>query len=260
MMQWRVLLQKEWRDHVRSLKILWIPLVFVLYGVMQPVMLYYMEDIMKAVGNMPEGYDMGITDVTAVEVIASTVGQFHLIVALIFVLSFMGSISKERKNRTAALLYVRPISFSSYYFSKWSGATIIALFSIIIGLLASYYYTVILYNEVDVWRIAALIGTYSLWVLFVVTVTITASALFSTGVAGTLAILLTYFLQLIDSIIGQFWTVSPWKLGTYAVTWLGSKPDSSDFWLSVVVTVVAIIVLMFVGVFGARKNMGNIKI
>lgn len=97
MMQWRVLLQKEWRDHVRSLKILWIPLVFVLYGVMQPVTLYYMEDIMKAVGNMPEGFDMGIADVTSVEVIASTVGQFHLIVALIFVLSFMGIISKERK-------------------------------------------------------------------------------------------------------------------------------------------------------------------
>lgn len=260
MMQWCVLLQKEWRDHVRSLKILWIPLVFVLYGIMQPVTLYYMEDIMKAVGNMPEGFDMGMTDMTSVEVIASTVGQFHLIVALIFVLSFMGSISKERKNRTAALLYVRPISFSSYYFSKWSGATLVALFSTIIGLLASCYYTVILYDEVDVWRIAALIGAYSLWVLFVVTVTITSSALFSTGVAGTLAIFLTFFLQVIDGVIGQFWTVSPWKLGTYAVTWLGSKPDSGDFWLSVATTIIVILVLMVIGVFGAKKNMENVKI
>ncbi|MBK3493517.1 ABC transporter permease subunit [Viridibacillus sp. YIM B01967] len=260
MMQWRVLLQKEWRDHVRNLKILWIPIVFVLYGIMQPVMFYYMEDIMKAVGNMPEGVDMGITDMTSADVMASTVGQFHLIVALIVILSFMGVISKERKNRTAALLYVRPISFSAYYLSKLSGATIVALLSTVLGLLASFYYTMILYDEMDVWKCAALIGTYSLWVLFVVTVTLTASAVFSTGVAGTLAFLLTYFMQLIDSIIGQFWTVSPWKLGTYAITWLVAEPDSSDFWLSVVVTVIAILLLVIIGIWGTRKNVENIKI
>ena len=31
------LLQKEWRENTRNFKILWIPLVFIIFGVLEPI-------------------------------------------------------------------------------------------------------------------------------------------------------------------------------------------------------------------------------
>ena len=58
MQQFKALLLKEWRESVRSFKILWIPLVFVLLGISDPLMNYFMEDILQAVCNIPHGFLM----------------------------------------------------------------------------------------------------------------------------------------------------------------------------------------------------------
>ena len=50
-----VLLQKEWREHTRNFKMLWIPLVFIIFGIMEPITNHFLPEIMKSVGNMPEG-------------------------------------------------------------------------------------------------------------------------------------------------------------------------------------------------------------
>ena len=55
MSNFSVLFQKEWRENVRNFKILWIPLVFILFGISEPLTNYYLSQILNAVGNMPEG-------------------------------------------------------------------------------------------------------------------------------------------------------------------------------------------------------------
>ena len=65
----------------------------------------------------------------------------------------------------------------------------------------------ILFNHVDAGEVFAFIATYSLWIVFVVTVVLALSAWLPTGGAAGLAIFITLIFQIIDSLIGKYWTV-----------------------------------------------------
>ena len=111
-----VLLQKEWREHTRNFKILWIPLVFIIFGIMEPVTNHFLPEIMKSVGNMPEGAEFLWPEFKGEDIFVSLLGQYQFIGILIIILAFMGTISGERKNGTATFLYVRPMSFRTLLF------------------------------------------------------------------------------------------------------------------------------------------------
>jgi len=166
----------------------------------------------------------------------------------------MGTISGERKNGTATLLYVRPMSFPAYFLSKWLVVNALVLGSAFLGFMAAWYYIEILFNSVDVGLILAFIATYSLWLVFVVTVVLALCAWLPTGGAAGLAIMITLIYQFIDALIGAYWTVSPWKLVTYATYWFQADADMSDLWMSAGVTIVVIILLLLFGVFMSKRN------
>lgn len=249
-----ILLQKEWRENCRNFKILWIPLVFIIFGIMEPLTNYYLPQIMKSVGNMPEGMEFMWPEFQGEEIFVSLLGQYQSIGILVIVLSFMGAISNERKSGTATLLYVRPISFRDYFLSKWIVVNGIVLGSVWFGFLMAWYYIVILFNDVNWTQVLQFISIYSLWLVFVVTVILAFSAIFSTGVAAILALLVTLVFQFIDALIGEYWTISPWKLSTYATYAFNENADDSSMWWSAFVTVLLIIILMIFGILMSKRN------
>ena len=249
-----VLLQKEWREHTRNFKILWIPLVFIIFGILEPVSNYYLPEIMKSVGNMPEGTEFLWPEFQAEDIFISLLGQYQLIGILIINLAFMGAISGERKSGMATLLYVRPMSFRKYFLSKWVVVNGIVLGSVWFGFLAAWYYIDILYNHVDTGQITAFVAAYSLWIVFVVTVVLALSAWLPTGSAAGVAIFITLIFQIIDSLIGKYWTLSPWKIPMYASYSFEKNPDMSDFWMSAVITGILIIGLILFGIYMSKRN------
>ena len=116
MSEFNVLLQKEFREAWRSWKFLWIPLVFALLGMSDPLMNYYMMDILNAVGNLPEGFVMTMPELVPADLLQATIGQFQMIGLLVLIAAFVGSTSKERANGMATLLYVHPISFCGIFY------------------------------------------------------------------------------------------------------------------------------------------------
>lgn len=249
-----VLLRKEWREHTRNFKILWIPLVFIIFGILEPVTNHFLPEIMKSVGNLPEEADFLWPEFQGEDIFTSLLGQYQFIGILIIVLAFMGVISGERKNGTATLLYVRPMSFRSYFLSKWIVVNGIVLGSVWLGFMAAWYYINILFNHVEVGQVFAFIATYSLWIVFVVTIVLALSAWLPTGGAAGLAILITLIFQFVDSFIGTYWTASPWKLAMYASYWFQADADMSDFWMCVGITVILVILFILFGVFMSKQN------
>ncbi|WP_318614748.1 ABC transporter permease [Sporosarcina sp. YIM B06819] len=249
-----VLLRKEWREHIRNFKILWIPLVFIILGVLEPITNHFLPEIMKSVGNMPEGMDFPWPEFRGEDIFASLLGQYQFIGVLIIVLAFMGTISGERKNGTATLLYVRPMSFPAYFLSKWLVVNALVLGSACLGFMAAWYYIEILFNSVDAGSVFAFIATYSLWLIFVVTVVLALSAWLPTGGAAGVAIMITLVYQIIDALIGAYWMVSPWKLATYATYWFQVDTSMSNLWMSASVTGVVIILLMLFGIFMSKHK------
>ncbi|MFJ5767729.1 ABC transporter permease [Lysinibacillus sp. NPDC093210] len=255
-----VLLQKEFRDAWRSRKFLWIPLVFALLGMSEPLTNYYIKDILEAVGNMPEGFEMLMPELVPADLILATISQFQLIGLLVLMASFVGSISKERSSGLATLLYVRPISFVAFFISKFLVVSTVGFVSIVAGFTASVYYTVVLYGTFEVGTLLASICTYFIWVLFVLAVTLMMSAMFKTVVATTCAFILIFVGQIIDGLVGTFWTISPWKLPLYGVQLIRGTMEMSDYWWSLVITVVLISVCITIGVFSMKKNASMAKI
>ncbi|PUB13339.1 ABC transporter permease subunit [Paenisporosarcina sp. OV554] len=255
-----VLFQKEWRENTRNFKILWIPLVFIFFGLSEPLTSYYLPQILEAVGNLPEDAVFSLPEFTAAQVIMATMGQYQFFGMLVLVLGFAGTISRERKNGTGTLIYVRPISYLSYFLSKWKVIGTIALVSVWLGLLTTWYYTELLFGKVDTADFFAFAGTYSVWILFVVTIVVAMSAWLPTGAAATVSLLLVLLVQIVDSLLGAYWTISPWKLAIYATQWLTGSPDATNFWWSIVVTLIAIVGLVVFGVWMSKRNASKTKI
>lgn len=254
MSRFSVLLQKEWREQTRSLKFLWIPLVFIILGVLEPLTNYYLPEIMKSVGNMPKEAEFLWPEFTGEEIFMSVLGQYQSIGILVIVLAFMGTISGERKTGTATLLYVRPISYQSYFLSKWLVVNGIVLGSMFCGFIAAWYYISILFNNVSAGQLFGFMAIYGVWIIFVVTVVIACSAAFSTGIAATLSLIVTLVFPLIDSLIGKYWTISPWKLPMYAPYAFEANAELANMWWSAGVTMILIIILIIFGVVMSKWN------
>ncbi|MFY0520241.1 ABC transporter permease [Lysinibacillus sp. UGB7] len=255
-----VLLQKEFREAWRSWKFLWIPLVFALLGMTDPLTNYYMMDILSAVGNLPEGFEMMMPEFGPADLLQASIGQFQLIGLLVLMASFVGTISKERANGMATLMYVRPISFGAYFMSKFVVMSTVGFISIVTGFSASVYYIAVLYGTFEVRTLLASICTYFVWLLFVLAVTLLMSATFKPVVATASAFIIIFVGQILDALVGAFWTITPWKLPTYGVQLIRGTMEMSDYWWSLAITLVITIISISIGVLTMKKNASLTKI
>lgn len=255
-----VLLKKEFREAWRSWKFLWIPLVFALLGMNDPLINYYIMDILNAVGNVPEGFEMLMPELMPVDLLQASIGQFQTIGLLVIMASFVGIISKERASGTATLLYVRPISFGAYFMSKFIVMSAVCFVSILAGFAASVYYTSILYGTLEIGPLLASFCTYYVWLMFVIAVTLMMSASFKTIIATTCAFTVIFIGQIVDMVIGLFWTISPWKLASYGPLLVRGTMEMSDYWWSLIMTIALIILCICIGITMMKRNAAMTKI
>lgn len=260
MTQFNVLLKKEFLECWRSFKLLWIPLVFVFLGVSDPLLNYYLEDILAVVGNVPEGFQMPLPEFKPADLLLASTGQFQLIGLIVLISVFIGSVSRERQNGTVTLIYVRPISAMSIYMSKWVMASVVGILSATLGYAASMYYTAILYGTVELGDFLAMLLTYFAWILFVMAITVTMSAAFQTGIAAAIAIIVLPIGLLIDSVIGSFWAWTPWKLANYGVGIVAGTVDTDDYSVTLGITICLTVVFILVGIWNTNRNRHLTKI
>lgn len=259
MRQFSVLFVKEWREAWRSFKLIWVPLVFLSLGVSDPLVNYFMDDIMGAVGNMPDGFEITMPAFEPEDLLAASTGQFQMIGLIVLVVIYVGAISRERQNGTAALLYARPLNYASLYLSKLAVAMLVAVVSMLAGYAGSVYYTTLLYGAVDWLQLGYMLLTYALWLLFVLSFTLTMSAIFNTAVAAAIAIIVMPVGLLIDALIGSFWVYSPWKLSTYGLQFLKDDVNMAHFGWTATIAVACIVLFVIIGIFYSRKNASKVS-
>lgn len=245
MIQWLVLFKKEWLEMTRNYKILWIPLVFILLGIMQPVTSYYLPDIIKAAGDLPEGAVFEIPEPTAQEVIVQTLGQYSQIGVLILVLAFMGIVASEKNSGVTDIILVKPVSFVNYITAKWLSVVLMTLGSFLLGILASWYYTGILIGDIAFADVLRGSLVYVLWLIFIVTVTVFLSTLISSsGFVAFLSLLVAIGLSALTSLLSKWMVWSPARLSSHAGNLFVTGSPDENFTLTMSITVVLIIALV----------------
>ena len=246
----------------RNLKFVWVPLVFIILGIMDAIMNYFRDDILASVGNLPEG--ITLPELTPVDIYAATTGEFQSIGLFVLVAILASSISRERQSGTATLLYVRPISYASYFLSKWAMAVVLGVGCVVLGYFSSFYYTNLLFGSVPFDKFLAMVGTHCLWIIFVVSFTLAMSATFRKSVAMAISILVIPIFIMIYSVIesfaGNFWPMIPWKLGNYGVQIIAGDVVWKDYYWSLAITVSLTIVFIVLGIFMSKKNAATTKI
>ncbi|ANU17849.1 hypothetical protein BBI11_12755 [Planococcus maritimus] len=192
MTKFYTLARTELVEAMKEFKFIWLTLFFVILGITQPLINKYMEVILKNVG----GTD-GITIdpnrpvPSSAEVLLSTIsGQFNQIGLIILIISFMGLIAADRNSGMQDFILTRPVSLQSYLLSKLASHWMISMFSISIGAVVSYLYTVLLFGTFSFSSFLFFLILYSFWILYVVSLAILISTFVKSPILITVATIL----------------------------------------------------------------------
>jgi ABC-2 type transport system permease protein len=245
MTQWMVLYKKENLEMWRNYKWVWVPLVFILMGMMNPVLTFYMPQLLEANGLTKEVI-LAIPVPMAADILLKTLSQYNTLGVLILVLSFMGTVASERQSGSAIMVLVKPVTQLSYVTAKWAGMLSLTIISFALGYLAAWYYTGLLIGNVLFSQVFQSFLIYSLWLLFVISVTLVYSCLInSIGGIAFLSLLTLAGLSLSSQIFTRYMKWSPGHLSTDAGALVTKEISQDQLWLPIVVTVIMIVVLIY---------------
>lgn len=214
-----VLCQKELRELIRSYKLIWMPLVFVLLGISQPVTSYFLPDLLAGAGNLPAGSIIEIPLPEGKEVLAQTLQQFGTVGALIIALAFMGVVSSERSSGVASMILVKPVPYSAYIASKWTMLLLLVWLSLTLGYCGAWYYTALLFGDVNASTAFSGLFIYGLWLSLIGTLTLVFSTwLRSPAAAAFSALSISMLLAMSASLLPDALAWSPGQLSALSIS------------------------------------------
>lgn len=251
-----VLYKKELKYLWRSYKLLWVPIVFLILGISQPIATTFMPEILSAAGNIPADLIQQLAHPLPGEVMVQVLSQYNMIGVIVIALALMGAISGEIQHGIALHVMVKPITTGSYLISKWLSAMTLTVLSFLIGYCGAWYYTTILIGSMDVYG-ALIAGAYSLiWMLFAGTLAIAVSGLIKQpagGVAITLGLL--FVISITADFIPVGWNWYPSRVSDTAQSILmGASFDASSLWSIFTIMLLCLIALIAVDVRNRHRS------
>jgi len=255
MTKWTVLYRKELLELMRQYKLIWVPLVFILLGATQPVMSYFLPDILAAAGSLPDGSVVDIPLPSPAEVMMETMSNFNTLGSLVIALSFMSAVSGERNSGTAAMILVKPISFASFVTSKWAAMLTLTVLAFAVGYGASWYYTDALIGRLEPVYALKSLAVYALWIAFIGTLTIVASSLLRSGAAAAfLALGSAAVLSILSNVFPRAMQWSPGRLAGYGHSLLQSGRADGAVWAAAACAAVLMAGLLALAVEALRRK------
>jgi len=219
-----LLLHKEMREQVRTMRLPVVVAVFAMIGLLSPVLARYVREIVEAVGGGQfQGMIPEPTVADAVAQFTKNTGQFGVLVAILVT---MGSVATEKERGTAAFLLTKPITRGAFVGAKVLAiGTLLALATAVAGVLC-WIYTAILFEPLPAAEFGAAVGLVWLSLAVVAALTFLASvATRSALVAGGIAFgafLVAGILSALPS-VGAYMPTSLW--GAADLLALGTVPD-----------------------------------
>jgi len=180
-----IALRKELLEQWRSYRLLIVAVVLLLFGgFLAPLSAKYTPELLKAL--VPNGDEIvqlmpAPTAAVAVEEYVGNVGQFGVLVALLVA---MGAVAGEKDKGTAALMLVKPLPRGVFLAAKFVALGFTFALSVLIAAVACYYYTMLLFEALDLSSWLALNGLLLLFVLVYVALTLFCSTLTRSQVVG----------------------------------------------------------------------------
>jgi ABC-2 type transport system permease protein len=213
-----VALRKELIEQWRSYRLLVVAVTLLLFGgFIAPLTAKYTPELLRALA--PNGDEIAKlmptpTAAVAVEEYVGTISQFGVLVVLLVA---MGAVAQEKDRGTAALMLVKPLPRGVFLAAKYVALGLTLVVSIAIAGAACYYYTLLLFEALDLSSWLALNGLLLVFLLVFVALTLFCSTLTRSQVAGGG---LAFGLMMVLTAIGAIPTIGDYLPGRL-VTWAG---------------------------------------
>jgi ABC-2 type transport system permease protein len=228
-----VQLRKELRELVRTRKLFIVVVVLLAFGLMSPIFAKITPDLLEALGeDQLAGVQIIIPEPStrdANEQFVKNTTQFGLLLA---VLVGFGAIVGERERGQLALIFPHPLPRRVFVLAKFAALAILFGVALLVGAIADYAYTVLLFDAPDAGGFLALVALLYVWLLCLIGLTLLASAL---GRNMTTAGAIAFGLVLLVSLVGTFTRLAPGALTEWGRL-LANGMDAPARWGALVVT------------------------
>jgi ABC-2 type transport system permease protein len=236
--------RKEWLESLRNYRLLIVAVVMAFFGFTSPLVAKYTPQILTAF--LPGGTDLSQivptpTVASAIEQYTKNLCQFGIILAILL---SMGAIAQEKDKGTAAMMLVKPLPRGSFVAAKFLGLAAIFAISIMIAAIGSYYYTMLLFEAMDILNWLLLNAFIFVYVLVIVAITLLSSTLTkSQAAAGGIAIGIVV-VGLILGVIRDLGKYLPGELKTWGTRLL--LGESSPSWTALGISLGLIVIPLLV--------------
>lgn len=255
MMQWFTMFRKEMLESWRNKKWIWVPIVFIILAVMDPISTYYLPEIIQSAGGFPDGTVIELPDYAPAEIMMMSLSQYSTLGVLLVAFLAMNPIAGEKASGVAELILVKPVSYTNYITTKWASLIVLVGASSTIGLFAGWYYTTILYGSLPFMTWAKGVLFYGLWFLLVISLAILFNTFVSKpGLVVFLTIVSVMLLSLLTQVIGHVLTWSPGHLSTYVQELLRTGTISDKLLGTAFTSFALSILLVVLSVYSFRRK------
>lgn len=232
-MQWLTIYKKECLESARNFKWIWVPLVFILFCIIDPLSTYYLPQIIESTGGLPEGATIDIPTPPAPDVFMMSVSQLNMLGILVVALITMGTIAGERKSGVAELILVKPVSHSVYITAKWTAHLTLVISSTFAGLMASLYYVQILFDALAFTHVLGAFLFYSIYIALVLAISLFMNSWTkSPGLVLFLTISTIIVMNLITSVFSHIFEWSPAMITSYLPELIRSGNIDQNLWMA----------------------------
>ncbi len=232
-------IRKELLYQWRTWRILILCAVLLAFSIMSPLLTKFTPQMLSAIEGAEMFADL-IPEMTLSDALAQhieTITQFGFILVILL---GMGAVAGEKEIGIAAMILSKPIPRWVYLNGKFSAQAIVYGLSFFLAIIAGYYYTTVLFGDLDLWEYLGMNALLLLWMLVIAAVTLLGSTLGkSTGAAAGFSLGGSIFLLLAGS-LPRISALMPSGLLGWAAQ-LGTPDNATANWGAVTLSIVIIL-------------------
>ena len=226
-------IRKELFEQWRTYRFLVLVVVLAFFGMSSPLLAKYTPEILKLVPG-GETFSQLVPEPTVVDAIGQYVkntSQFGILLALLL---SMGIVVQEKEKGTAALMLVKPLPRGVFLLAKFTALGLIFLVGLLIAAIGAYYYTLVLFQPVDLVKWLFMNGLLWIYMMVYISLTVMFSTLSRSQAASAG---LSFGMLILLGLAGSFG-----KLGEYLpaqlINWGANLMvgTTGTYWLALVVS------------------------
>src|SRR5665647_682471 len=182
--------KKEFTENLRTYKLMIMIVVFLIFGVMNPLFAKFTPEILKAAGLDPSALGMGTpTAMDSFAQFCKNVGQLGL---LVLVIVFSGIMANELSEGTLINILTKGMKRSTVILSKFTMATVIWTVSYLLCLAVTYAYTAYYFTIENISNVFLTFSSMWLFGVLLVAIVILGGVLFKNIYGSLLLTCLLY--------------------------------------------------------------------